>query len=1650
MADHTPTHKDDNPAKDTLKDSAPASGGEKVENGEKGTSPEEPRKHRHLIKPTWLRRTLKTIGCIILFVLLIPVALYIPPVQTLVKNIACNVVKKSTGMDISIDRFRLRWPLDVELDGVSVVEATGDTMVRARSAVADVKLLPLLHLDVQLNKLELLEGYYRMVSPDSSMIMTIDAGLVRLDNRSSANIAASEINVNKAFLRDGKVSLFMDVWKKQPTPTDTTSTPFLIRVNDAELQNINFAMSMLPTIDTLTIDAGNLALKGAVIDLRTNRITARSLTGNSGKAVYITPTPEYIAAHPAPVDTVTPPSPPMVIMGDTVGLSGFNVLYAVKGAKPLPGLDPSYLSLSGVEVGLKDFYNEASTVVLPVTRLAAKERCGLQVTSGSGTVRVDSTGLALQRLHVETPWSDISATADIPFALMALEPSAPVKAAAKASIGLPDVEAFMPAVRQFTSKLPQRTPLAMELEADGTLSDVDIPVFSASMKGIFSLDAKGTAKNPLDLKRLIADLQLSGSLDNPSIVQQFTGPLGFQLPTLSIKGSATARGEEYGADFNLLTSAGDVAAKGHVGLNSERYDADLKVRNIDVAHFMPSLGIGKVNADISAHGAGFNPTIAGAATECRLDVISIDYKGHHLTDITADASLNHGFYTLSARSPNPLIDFSLDGSGTIDRGTYTFDITADVNHADLQTLGFTPDICNGKGSIYIAGSANPEKWLYDVDMKVGDIEWSLPGQFISLPHGMTASLSAQPEDVTAKINSNLTTLDFHAASGLKPLMDGVMAVADSAMAQIDRKNLNIEALRSRLPRFTMNLAASGRGLLNEFLTPAGIGIDTLNLSMANDSLIRANAFAYGIRDGQTRVDTLTASLLQRGELLGYRAHMGNRPGTMDEFAKVDAGGYVGGNRAAITVTQHNIKGEMGYRLGFTAALLPQAIELHFTPLKATIAYMPWTFNADNHVQYNYSGKIDANLLAKSNESSILLMSETAPDGVDDLHMKLDNIKLQDFLQMSLFAPPITASINSDMRVRYNERELSGQGTLDITNFTYDKTRVGNFNLTADAGMDVDGRARAKIGLNIDGHPALAVHSILAPDSVAGMKPEELGLTLTEFPLSVANPFLGADVLSLAGSLNGDIDLSGTFTAPLLNGEISFDSVSAYVPMSGTRLKFDNEPITVKDNVVDFNAFDITALNDNPITIDGTVDARDFSNIKFDIGAKGGNVQLVGNDKRARTDIYGKLFVDLDASVRGPMQHFDVKANLGILGKTDIYYNLDIPQGQLTDQTSDNVVKFVQFNDTTNVAKADSLENMMAMRIIATLNINPGTMVTVNLSNNGTDKAQISPFGTLNYFQNYMGDMRLNGVLNLGSGMARYSVPLVGERSVTINPSSKVTFNGDITNPILDLSLTNITKATIVNGGNSAQVNFDIGIGITNTIAAPRLDFTLSTQDDMTVENEIASMTPDQRANQAMNLLLYGRYTGPGTRTDGAPATAMLYSYLSSQLNSWAANNIRGVDLSFGINQYDKTVNGQNSTTMSYSYQVSKSLFNNKFKIVVGGQYDADGSSDENLADELLSDISFEYMIKQTQNVTLLAKLFRHTGYESILEGEITETGVGFVMRRQLQSLKGLFRNPFGRNRYRKKQLPADSTEHKQKALSRDSIIPKEEKDNGNN
>lgn len=70
------------------------------------------------------------------------------------------------------------------------------------------------------------------------------------------------------------------------------------------------------------------------------------------------------------------------------------------------------------------------------------------------------------------------------------------------------------------------------------------------------------------------------------------------------------------------------------------------------------------------------------------------------------------------------------------------------------------------------------------------------------------------------------------------------------------------------------------------------------------------------------------------------------------------------------------------------------------------------------------------------------------------------------------------------------------------------------------------------------------------------------------------------------------------------------------------------------------------------------------------------------------------------------------------------------------------------------------------------------------------------------------------------------------------------------------------------------------------------------------------MTAEQRATQAMNLLIYNTYSGPGTSTSSSLTSGNpLNSFIQKELNQWAQNNLKNIDVSFGIDSYDDTMNG---------------------------------------------------------------------------------------------------------------------------------------------
>ncbi len=85
------------------------------------------------------------------------------------------------------------------------------------------------------------------------------------------------------------------------------------------------------------------------------------------------------------------------------------------------------------------------------------------------------------------------------------------------------------------------------------------------------------------------------------------------------------------------------------------------------------------------------------------------------------------------------------------------------------------------------------------------------------------------------------------------------------------------------------------------------------------------------------------------------------------------------------------------------------------------------------------------------------------------------------------------------------------------------------------------------------------------------------------------------------------------------------------------------------------------------------------------------------------------------------------------------------------------------------------------------------------------------------------------------------------------------------NPVLSVKAVDQVRANVTRQGeNSRLVNFDITLSVSGTLEQMNVAFDLSTNDDITVQNELRSMSAEQRANQAMNLMLYNVYSGPGT------------------------------------------------------------------------------------------------------------------------------------------------------------------------------------------
>lgn len=1529
----------------------------------------------------------------------------------LVRHVVAKI-NENPDMDVRVGSLRLRFPLNLEVKDVLLVDKS-DTIVKARSVKADVELLPLLKGTVALKGARLTDVRYQMGAPDSASCLVIAGRDIRVD-RSTVGLSPLDIHVSEVDMKSPSVTMFINPADTFPATPSSEPSPLNITVDKVKFDNLRYGMQLMPTIYQLSAEIAEGSIDGISVDVMKQTVCIGDFEGRGLNAVYLMPDSAQIESTMVVVKPDTVASAPWTVTINSIDFTESEALYTTYGYEPLPGLDFGYIEVSDISLHVRKFYNQASVVKLPFD-VTGTERCGLAL-DASGELAIDSLGLTFKDFAVKTPTgTDLYADGYMGTVTPLTDGIAPLSLAAKGNISVADVKTMFPGFSPYFVGMRKGAEILADVDVTGTSGDLDIKNVDLKIDRHIKVALSGNVRN------VFSDRDLSGNAKFDiavSDVSNWTADLlagsGVVVPTMKMKGSASFSNSAYKADVTAFTNGGKITLKGALYGTSEKYTVNVNAVDFPVSAFLPTFGLGRMTAVIRAEGKGFDLFSKATRTDVSVNIASIEYMQTRYGDIALTARIGDDDASLDLNSGNPGLDFHLQADGAIENGKYYWDILLKSNEIDLHELDLSDTSATVAADLQL--KADISKNLRDIDatLTINSASYNTPESELSIDRSRVilstsdslTNLSAQNRDLYAFFSTPLP-LD-----SIMKNVDRVSAVIDN---QVKSHDISIPEIQRTLMPFTLDIEGGNDNVVAKMLAEDGMHFDRLSVLAGNDTTIYLEAFVDGFSNPSIRLDSITFDIRQLGERLDYKGTVNNRPGTFDQWAHVNVDGFISTRQIGINLKQQNIKNQTGFDLGATLSFSRDStMTLHLEPYTPIINYRQWSLNQDNFIKYDLRHHhLDADLMMKSDVSRIALYTEHANDtaaanhGADeDLVLQLFDIQLQDWIALDPFAPPIKGNLSAGVRVNWEDDVLSGQGTVDLSDLMYGKEKVGDFNVDVDLFTDTEGRIKAKADMWINGVETVSLTGAL--NDSTSTSPLNLDLTMIHLPLSVANPFLPG-IAKLGGSLNGRMDIKGDMASPRLDGYLAFEDATVDVSMLGSTFTLNRDTIPIRENIVKFNNFGIKGVNENPLLINGDVNMTQISNPSLALNLKADNMQLVNTNKaRKGADVYGKAFVSLNANAKGNLHFLNIDANVSVLPGTNVTYVLAGGTSALESQAAGNMVKFVNFADTAAVAAADSLKlEGMIVNLNATLNIQTGSIINVDLGSNVQDRVQLQGSGTFNYVSSPVGAGRLTGRYTFSGGFIKYAPPLISNINFGFTEGSYVAFSGDITNPQLHVKAVEKMRANVSQAGqNSRLIYFDIILSVTGSLENMNVAFDLETDDDITVANELASMSPTQRASEAMNLLLYNTYTGGSTKATSNLNGNPLFSFLTNSVNSWLANNVRGVDLSIGVDQYDRTTNGVSSTTTSYSYQVSKTLFNDRIKIVVGGSYSDDPGVGGSVAENLINDISVEYFLNNAR--TMYLRLFRHTGYESILEGEITQTGVGFVYRKRISRLSDMF------------------------------------------
>lgn len=549
------------------------------------------------MKKKQLRWTLWTIASPFILFIILCILIYLPPIQNFLVDKAAVYASEATGMNISVGRISLSFPLNLVVTDVDAASPHKDTLLSVRRLQVNVQLLPLLKKQVEVDGISLQGATVNSNDLIHGMRLNGTLGELFISSHGVALDPETAI-VNKVLLKDTDLSLCLnDTAAADTAASDTTYWKIILQ--DIDLQNVSFALDM--PLDSLSLAASldNATLRDGLIDLHKSAYSLQTFRIKNGRVRYDSGRPSATAS----ADSLS------------------------------AGLDPSHIALTDIGVKLDSLYYEGRNMKAVISQFVLKERSGVEIVSTEGRLVSNDKVLRVPSLKLETRDSYLELNAAMDWDALDFKKEGLVSARLMADIGKPDVVRFMGSMdEKFIRKYPSE-PLRIRTGIDGDLNKLKLTTLTAELPGALELFAKGELTSLTDSLLRGGDITLQAETKDLKFISTLAE--GIEIPYgTRLEGKFTMAGPKMGTDLLLMQpEAHAVAAADTIpitvyndsisvaddfkmeraarlfakyDLSRDRYEADLAVNHFDLHQFMPADSLYTLSTRLKVEGEGFD------------------------------------------------------------------------------------------------------------------------------------------------------------------------------------------------------------------------------------------------------------------------------------------------------------------------------------------------------------------------------------------------------------------------------------------------------------------------------------------------------------------------------------------------------------------------------------------------------------------------------------------------------------------------------------------------------------------------------------------------------------------------------------------------------------------------------------------------------------------------------------------------------------------------------------------------------------------------------------------------------------------------------------------------------------------------------------